>query len=365
MLTTLLQEAAALPPVSADAARAYKAAGEAMVDFVNRLMTGLPQIHQLIGYNPFSLMFDNHLNHARFMANVFRFQAMDLLVKTIPWVYRTYHQHGFRYEYFPAELAAWQKAVSLYIDSSLNLPILRVYQWMLDRHADMVRLSQEPVEVKNNLQPAYAQQRREFLQALLQGDSRTCQQIGDKLTRTPVGLETFYLEIIQPCMYEVGRLWEAGEISVAQEHLATAVVARLMAVLYPTLELVQEPKGHAVVTAAANEYHETGARCVADLLALNGWQIYYLGANTPTLELISYLEQTRPHLLALSVAVPFNLDNAADAITAIRENPHLDGLKIMVGGQAFSQMPELWQLTGADGYGADARAAVELASSWW
>jgi len=51
-------------------------------------------------------MYDNHLNHARFMANVFRFNAYTLLVKTVIWVYRSYHSHGFSFDYFPVELAA-------------------------------------------------------------------------------------------------------------------------------------------------------------------------------------------------------------------------------------------------------------------
>jgi len=63
-------------------------------------------VHRLIGYNPLRMMYDNHLNHARFMANVFRFNAYTLLVKTVIWVYRSYHSHGFSFDYFPVELAA-------------------------------------------------------------------------------------------------------------------------------------------------------------------------------------------------------------------------------------------------------------------
>ncbi len=228
----------------------------------------------------------------------------------------------------------------------------------------MVRLAQELAPAEPTADPAYAADRQNFLQALLRGDSQTCLEIGSRLTKTSAGLQTFYLEILQPAMYEVGRLWEEGEISVAQEHLASAMVARLMAILYPPLAVVQKPKGRAVVTAAPNEFHETGARCVADLLALDGWQIDYLGANTPSVDLLHHLLQNTPQVLALSVAMPFNLDITTDVITTIRQQPELANLKVMVGGLAFANLPELWQITGADGYAPHAKGAVELARTW-
>ena len=365
MLARIVQEAQALPRVPLEAAQDYKDKTDILVEWVNRTMEENPEIHRLIGYNPPSMMHDNHHNHARFMANVFRFNAFELLAKIVVWVYRTYQAHGFTYDYFPVELRAWHQAVTANLDPSQPPAILAIYQWMLDRHDDMVVLSQQPAQETVQLDPAWQAARGRFLQALLQGDSKKCLALGQKMARTPAGLEIFYLEVIQPCMYEVGKLWEQGEISVAQEHLASAIIARQMAVLHPSLGLVQDPKGRAVVTAAPNEYHETGARCVADLLALDGWEIDYLGANTPQEELLKYLLQTRPDLLAMSVAMPFNLDIANDAVAAVKEQPELTGIKIMVGGLAFAIVPELWQVTGADGYAPHAKGAVELARTWW
>lgn len=364
-LEKLLQEAAGLPKVSPEAALAYKAQLEGLVIRVNQSLAAHPQIQRLIGYNPLALMSNNHYHHARFMANVFRFNAYALLVKTVIWAYRTYHNHGFAYDYFALELAAWQEAISALLAPSQAETILQVYRWLLDHHEQWQQLAGQPVATPLAGSTTWEAVRRQFLDALLRGDSRVCLELGSRLTRTPRGLEDFYLEILQPCMYEIGRLWEEGEISVAQEHLASALVARLMAVLYPALEIVQPPKGRAVVTAAPNEFHETGARCVADLLGLDGWEISYLGANTPTTELLRYLRQVRPHLLAISVAMPFNLDLTQEMVAAVREDPEFHRIKIMVGGLAFAPLPEIWQELEADGYAPDARGAVALARSWY
>ncbi len=128
----------------------------------------------------------------------------------------------------------------------------------------------------------------------------------------------FYLNVIEPSMYEIGARWERGEISVAQEHLATAISSRVMAALYPRFVLGEQTKGRAVVTTVYEEFHELGAWMVADLLALDGWEVSYLGAHTPTGDLLDMLLNLKPDLLALSSAMPFNLDRVQESIQTVR-----------------------------------------------
>jgi MerR family transcriptional regulator, light-induced transcriptional regulator len=97
---------------------------------------------------------------------------------------------------------------------------------------------------------------------------------------------------------------------------------------------------------------------------LDGWQVDYLGANIPQTELLNFLQASQPRILLVSVTMPFNLDVTLDLITAIKKQPEFANLKIMVGGLAFNMIPELWQITGADGYAPDAQKAVELAMDW-
>ncbi len=144
LLEALVQEAAGLPPVSSEGASEYKAKLEALVAQVNRTLEEHPRVLRLVGYNPLTMMHDNHRNHARFMANVFRFQAWPLLVKTVVWAYRTYHNHGFSYDYFPVELAAWQQAVAELLPPAAGATILAVYRWLQQHHEDWVRLAAVP-----------------------------------------------------------------------------------------------------------------------------------------------------------------------------------------------------------------------------
>jgi len=70
-------------------------------------------------------------------------------------------------------------------------------------------------------------------------------------------------------------------------------------------------------------------------------------------------------MFALSVATVFNLDTAHQVIKLIRGDRETEKTRIMVGGLAFSGIPDLWLEIGADGYAADADSAVPLADEWW
>jgi methanogenic corrinoid protein MtbC1 len=64
--------------------------------------------------------------------------------------------------------------------------------------------------------------RARYLELLLDGDARGARAtIAEALEVATAA--TVYFEVVQPALYEVGRLWERAHVSVAQEHLATGV----------------------------------------------------------------------------------------------------------------------------------------------
>ena len=104
---------------------------------------------------------------------------------------------------------------------------------------------------------------------------------------------------------------------------------------------------------------------VSDLLEVRGWNARLLGANPSPEGLLSLLDDFRPAFLAVSVTMPFHLQDAAHLITTVRARPGLEDLKIMVGGPAFVMDDALPTAIGADGYAPDARSAALLAEEWW
>jgi MerR family transcriptional regulator, light-induced transcriptional regulator len=197
-----------------------------------------------------------------------------------------------------------------------------------------------------------------YLAALRTGDRRAAFGVARKALDSGVDVRDLYMQVFQPAMHEVGNLWESNQITVAEEHLATAITQSLMAQVYNDAS-PRAPHGHSLVaTAIGGELHELGIRMVADFFELDGWDVYYLGVNVPQTDVISTIAHKKPHLLALSVTLNSHLLQARELIQAVRAAPAGAGLKILVGGQPFNRNGELHRTIGADLVAGDAREAV-------
>jgi len=353
-----------LSPIPRESAAAYAAAKEDLIRAVDAEMAGLPEIDGLIGGNPRAVMYDNHRHHAGLMANVLWFDNIPLLARVVPWVYRSYGARRFSLDYFPRALSAWSRAIEHHLESVAAAPVLALYRWLRDNHAVWVEASRDEGAFLPPVDDGSPQLKERFMAALIKGDDRECLRIVREAVKNEADIERLYLQVMQPCLYQVGSLWERGTVSVAEEHLATAIVSRVMASLYGHFVGSGSERGRAVVACAPNEYHEVGGRMVADLLEMDGWDVAFLGANMPPGDLIALLKGHLPDLMALSITMPFNIEACRELITAIRVEAALAHLPVMVGGLAFWGVPELWAQTGADGWASDGREAVRLARQW-
>ena len=365
MRTQLSEELSALPEIPPQSAQAYRKHLGELVEKVNTRMRSRADISLLIGENPMRVMFDNHQNHALFMSNVFSLNAFALLADTLPWVYRTYHRHGFDWQYFPAHLESWVQVLEQTMAPDMADPLIRVYKWMQSHHADFIELAGRSSPLRQAPAPEWKQTFDAFIRALITADRKACTDLAARSVTSAAGLGDFYLNVVQPAMYTVGSMWENGEISVATEHLASALVNRMMSMQY--IELMQSPaaeKGRVVVTAAPNEFHEIGATRVANALEAEGWEVSYLGANTPSGDLLAFVSSGNIDILAISASLPFNLGGIGSVIKQIRSWPVNAQPKIMLGGLVFLDHPELAEKLGADATAKDCKQAVELAETW-
>lgn len=174
-----------------------------------------------------------------------------------------------------------------------------------------------------------------YLDLLLNGKRVDCGRIVQDLLEKGVTIKKLYTDIFQKSLYRVGELWEFNRISVAKEHLATAITEGLLNLTYPMLfETEPYQKGKKVViSCAANEFHQIGGKMVADIFEFNGWDSQFLGANTPVAHMLEHIQEMKPDLVGLSLSVYFNMGSLKTAIEAIKLN--FSNLDIFIGGQAF------------------------------
>jgi methanogenic corrinoid protein MtbC1 len=203
-----------------------------------------------------------------------------------------------------------------------------------------------------------------YLTALMQGSRRDAMQIVvDALDRgTPV--RDLYREVFEPVQHEIGRLWQLNQITVAQEHFCTAATQHIMTQLYGRLFGGAKKERRAVAMCVGSELHEIGLRIITDLLELDGWQTWYLGASVPPAAAVQLCVDQRADVLLVSATLPPHIAQVAEVIRIFRTRPELAQAKVLVGGRAFRNAPDLWRTIGADGFAANADECIALVNGW-
>jgi methanogenic corrinoid protein MtbC1 len=155
-----------------------------------------------------------------------------------------------------------------------------------------------------------------------------------ELLATGTPIRALYEGLFTVALYEVGRRWERGAVSVSVEHRATAIVEALLADVYPHALARPNVGRSAIVSCAADEFHQVGGRIVADVIALQGWDVRFLGAATPITRLLTTMQDAHPELLVLSVSIGAHVHIARETVlAALGADPELH---VFVGGRAFS-----------------------------
>lgn len=200
-----------------------------------------------------------------------------------------------------------------------------------------------------------------YIQMVISGNVRAGMQVVLDALDEGFTSEDLYLRVLLPAQSEVGRLWHLNEVSVAEEHLVSTTTQRVMAILADRTPHKAD-RGHtAIATAVAGNAHDIGIRTIAYLMEFEGWRTIFLGSDLPRTDLPSAVQYYDADIVLLSTALGTQLRTLKKTISEIRE-VCADKTKIMVGGNGLSDVPDLWQKIGADGYTTDAKEAIELAA---
>ncbi len=205
---------------------------------------------------------------------------------------------------------------------------------------------------------------RAYMHALLGGYRQAAGRLVFDAAERGEPVQQLYLNVLQPALREIGLLWQANRISVAQEHFCSAATQVLMSQLLPRVFTAERNGCAAVVTCVCGDQHEVGARMVGDFLEMAGWDNYFCGANTPHAAIVRSVVERAADLLAVSATMGAHLQAVQALITLVRADPRCGRLRIMVGGHPFTVDPVLWRNVGADGTAADADSALALAGEW-
>jgi DNA-binding transcriptional MerR regulator/methanogenic corrinoid protein MtbC1 len=150
------------------------------------------------------------------------------------------------------------------------------------------------------------------------------------------GIVAFIDDIAAPFLRRVGDGWHAGQLTVAQEHFATAVVQRVVIETVPLLS-GSEGSPSIIVGTLEGERHAVGALMAAAAAASEGWRVTYLGADLPVDEIVAATVASRVQAVGLSVIIREKRSRTAALLRALEKGVPA-GVTILVGGSGATEL---------------------------
>ena len=200
-------------------------------------------------------------------------------------------------------------------------------QWVVDRD-----------ELSRFTTPDAAPRRRteslppELEARLLAGDETGAIQVAEGALASGAAAEELYLDVVVPALTSIGRRWADGEISIADEHVATATAHRVIGRLGSRFVKRGRPRATVLLAGVPGDFHALPTALLRDLLRSRGFDVQDLGANTPIESLIERANSING-LLAVGIAAT-NTDNSAEVERTIEALADALDVPIVVGGAA-------------------------------
>jgi len=203
----------------------------------------------------------------------------------------------------------------------------------------------------------------ELQQAIIDGAVLLAKELTRKMLDDGTKPAEFFPKAIIPAMDEVGRRMRDCEFFIPEVLIAARAARGATDILRPLLvgdESVRSA-GTVVCGTVKGDLHDIGKNIVAMMLESAGFRIVDLGVDVAPDKIVEAVQREQANFVALSALLTTTMMNMKGAIEALTAAGLRGNVKILVGG---APVTEAWAKSiGADGYGKDAPAAVELARS--
>jgi 5-methyltetrahydrofolate--homocysteine methyltransferase len=161
-------------------------------------------------------------------------------------------------------------------------------------------------------------------------------------------------------MNEVGARFKAGDMYVPEVLMSAEAMQAGLKILRPLLvssgaQLI----GKIVLGTVKGDLHDIGKNLVGMMCEGAGFEVIDLGFNVEPERFVEATKQHQPQIVGLSALLTTTMRAMAHTIKALEEAGLRDKVKIMVGGAPVDA--EFSRRIGADGYGSNAPAGVDLA----
>ena len=162
----------------------------------------------------------------------------------------------------------------------------------------------------------------------------------------------------------VGKRFEEGTYFLPELIMAGEMLSNISKIVKPKLHGAQESKkaGKVLIGTVEGDIHDIGKDIVTFMLDVNGFDVLDLGIDIPPAKFVEAIKDFEPEVVGLSGFLTLAFDSMVETVKAIKDAGLRDKVKIMIGGGQIDEV--IKEYTGADAYGLDAIAAVNLTNGW-
>ncbi len=157
------------------------------------------------------------------------------------------------------------------------------------------------IKAKNDPQlETFSELQKMVVAGLKRYEISSCENLLRKALISMSPLE-FSQQFLSPLLQSVGQLWHLGEITIAQEHLFSECVKRLVLSWTNNMNFNSGNVGKIIFTTPTGEQHEFGILLSCLIAASQGFECYYLGPDLPYGEIINAQKQLQANIILLSL----------------------------------------------------------------
>ncbi len=178
---------------------------------------------------------------------------------------------------------------------------------------------------------------RAFTAALLAGDQISAETTIREAMDAKLSSAEIDDGIIAPALWQIGELWERGEITVADEHLATEISIRVLALQREAERVAENRRERRVMLATPEgERHVVALRMAGNLLSGAGYWTVMLGPDVPAEALAASVVRHHPDVICLSITMPAVSAEMMDAIFLVQAA--CPTAQFVVGGRGLTSV---------------------------
>jgi 5-methyltetrahydrofolate--homocysteine methyltransferase len=174
------------------------------------------------------------------------------------------------------------------------------------------------------------------------------------------------LEMGREAVEMVGKQFELGKYFLPELILAGEMLKKLSKMAEPFLKQASGEKterlGKVVIGSVEGDIHDIGKDIVTFLLDVNGFEVHDLGVDVPPQRFVEAIQEVQPQIVGMSALLTTVFESFKKTVETITDAGLRSTVKIMIGGGTVTE--EVSVYAGADAYGEDAVAAVNLSKSW-